>query len=174
MKPRCFIYLTCPCFHCTRSSVFLQQTLCFPCVTLVALGARPKVQTLPQRAHGPQNPPEHQWSECQRQFLLLLTGLFVSVAPCPCLPIGSFPFLSPRFLFFYFFLNMLPTFLPLRVLLLILAVLFGIGIPTRLTSGRKGVNQAHGLMWQETCPSVLLVLSLLCFPEMSTSWSGSL
>lgn len=159
MKPHRFICLTC--FHCKRSSLCLQQTLHLPCVTLVALGARPKVQSLPQRANGPQSSPEHQWSECWLQFLLLLTGLFVFVVPCPCLPIGSLPSLSPRFLFFLlFFLNMLPTFLPLCVLLSILAVLFGIGIPTRLTSGRKGVNQARGLMWQER-PALLCSW---CFP----------
>lgn len=101
-------------------------------------------------------PSEHQWSESQLHFLLLLTGLCSAMFANwkPSFSLSQIPF------FFFFFLNILPTFLSLRVLLLILAVLFGIGIPARLTSGRKGVNQAHGLMWQETS-SALGAFSLL-------------
>lgn len=81
-------------------------------------------------------------------------------------------FSLPRFLILYFFLTMLPTSPPLCVLLLILAVLFRIGIPTRLTSGRKGVNQGHGLIWQESCPFMVLVLSLLGSPEEECKMVG--
>lgn len=100
-------------------------------------------------------------------FLLLLTGLFVLVALYLSLPVGTLPFPSPGFLFLYFFLKILPTCLTLCVLLLILPVLFGTDIPTRLRSGRKEVNQGHGLVWQ-TCPFLVLVC-FLCFAFQRTN-----
>lgn len=105
-------------------------------------------------------------------FLLLLTGLFVLVALYPSLPVGTLSFPLPGFLFLYFFLKMLPTFLTLCVLLLILPVLFGIDIPTTLRSGRKGVNQGHGLVWQETCPFLVMVYFLcFAFHRTNANWS---
>lgn len=65
---------------------------------------------------------------------------------------------------------MLPTLLALCVLLLVLDVLFGFDLPTRLRSGRKGVNQGHGFVWQ-SCPFLVLVCFLcFAFQRTNASW----
>lgn len=138
---------------------------------------KPKIQSLPQRAHGPQRSPDLTIGGQNAsfltwlQFLLLLTGLFVLVALYPSLPVGTLPFPFPGFLFLYFFLKMLPTCLALCALLSILPVLFGTDIPTRLRSGRKGLNQGHGLLCQ-TCPFLVLVCFLhFAFQRTNANWS---